>query len=493
MESAMTAANPSTTLKTTDSGQRAHQLAPDVLAKLRTVPTLASLKDEELNCLEGLEEIHLAEGDLLYHQGDTAQFFYILLDGKLSMFQTSPAGHITYQVYLSPGTTFGEVPLLANLPTVVSVQAAAFSHLIRLDEDSFWKLMTTCPHVRKAILGNMATRFQRLQSLTFQQEKMASLGTLAAGLMHELNNPGTAARRAAAQLRENLERLHHLSAKIARVELTGEQKQCLFELQDQAITAISPRRMNSLEQSDAEEELASWMETAQIPNAWKLAPTLVAIGISAHDLECARAEFSGPIFADALEWLEALASSQQLVGMIEESIGRVSDLVHAVKTYAYEGRGTRRSIDVNDSIHATLVILGHKIREKQIVLEKNFGPDLPQLETDCSGLNQVWTNLLDNAIDAVIPGGSIQIKTWPETRDGQTFLCIRIADDGPGIPLECQPHIFDPFYTTKEVGVGTGLGLGIVNRIVEQYRGTIRFSSVPGSTEFVITLPATRP
>jgi signal transduction histidine kinase len=493
MESAMTAANLSSTLKTTDSGQRAHKLAPDVLAKLRTVSTLSSLKDEELDCLEGLEEIHLGEGDLLYHQGDTAQFFFILLDGKLSMFHTSAAGHITYQIYLASGTSFGEVPLLANLPNVVSVQAAAPSHLIRLNEDSFWNLMTTCPHVRKAILSNMASRFQRLQSLTVQQEKMASLGTLAAGLMHELNNPGTAARRAAAQLRENLERLHHLSAKFSRTPLSTEQKQCLFELQEQAISTATPLRMNSLEQSDAEEQLATWMEAAHIPDAWKLAPTLVAIGIDADDLECARAEFPSPTFADALNWLEALASSQQLVGMIEESIGRVSDLVHAVKTYAYEGKGARRSVNVNDSIHATLVILGHKIREKQIVLEKNFGADLPQLETDCSGLNQVWTNLLDNAIDAVAPGGSIQVKTWAETRDDKTFLCIRIADNGAGIPLECQLHIFDPFYTTKEVGVGTGLGLGIVNRIIEQFHGTVRFSSVPGSTEFVISLPATRP
>jgi signal transduction histidine kinase len=338
----------------------------------------------------------------------------------------------------------------------------------------------------------MAMRFQRYQNMTVQQEKMASLGTLAAGLMHELNNPGAAARRAAAQLRENLERLHKLSAKFSRTPLSTEQKQCLFELQDQAIAATHPRRMNSLEQSDAEEELATWLEAAHIEDAWKLAPTLVAIGISASDLECARGEFPAPTFSDALNWLEALASSQQLVGMIEESIGRVSDLVHAVKTYAYEGKGTRRSIDVNDSIHATLVILGHKLREKQIVLEKNFGPTLPLLETDCSGLNQVWTNLLDNAIDAVEPGGTIQVKTWAEQRDGHAFLCIRIADNGAGIPLECQPRIFDPFYTTKEVGVGTGLGLGIVNRIVEQYNGTIRFSSVPGATEFVITLPTTR-
>jgi signal transduction histidine kinase len=491
MESAMTATNLRTTI-TAPGLQPAHKLAPEVLAKLRGVSILSSLKDEELACLEGLEEIHLVEGEILYRQGEPAQFFYILLEGKLSMVQSGANGGIVYQLDLSAGATFGEVPLLANVPNLVSNHALAPSHLIRLNEEAFWKLMTSCPHVRKAILGNMASRFQRLQSMTVQQEKMASLGTLAAGLMHELNNPGTAARRAAAQLRENLERLHHLSAKFSRSPLSSEQKECLFELQEQAIAAGPPRRMNSLEQSDAEEQLVSWMEAAQIPDAWKLAPTLVAIGIDADDLECARAEFPSPTFADALNWLEALASSQQLVGMIEESIGRVSDLVHAVKTYAYEGKGTRRAIDVNDSIHATLVILGHKIREKQIILEKQFGADLPPLETDCSGLNQVWTNLLDNAIDAVEAGGTIQVKTWAENRDGHTFLCIRIADNGAGVPLECQPHIFDPFYTTKEVGVGTGLGLGIVNRIVEQFNGTIRFSSVPGATEFVISLPSTR-
>jgi signal transduction histidine kinase len=488
----MTAANPRSTIKPTDGRQPAHKLAPEVLATLRTVSILSSLTDEELACLEGLEEVHLAEGDMLCRQGDVAQYFYILLDGKLGITQTAPNGSIGYQLSLTSGATFGEVPLLANVPNHISAQAIVPSHIVRLHEEEFWHLMTTCPEVRKAILSNMATRFLRIQSLTVQQEKMASLGTLAAGLMHELNNPGTAARRAAAQLRENLERLHHLSAKFSRSPLSSEQKQCLFELQDQAMAAVSPRRMNSLEQSDAEEELATWMENAQIPDAWKLAPPLVAIGISAADLECARAEFPGPTFADALNWLEALASSQQLVGMIEESIGRVSDLVHAVKTYAYEGKGARRTIDVNDSIHATLVILGHKIREKQIVLEKEFGKDLPPLEIDCSGLNQVWTNLLDNAIDAVSPGGSIQVKTWAETRDGKTFLGVRIADNGAGIPLECQPHIFDPFYTTKDVGVGTGLGLGIVSRIVEQFNGTILFSSVPGATEFVISLPSTR-
>jgi signal transduction histidine kinase len=490
MESAMTAANLKMTLKTTDD-QPAHKLTPDIIARLRQVSTLSSLTDQQLECLEGLEEIHLAEGDVLIRQGETAEFFHILLSGRLSMFQTDSTGGDRFLLDITSGATFGEVPLLSNIPNLVSVQAATPSHLIRLNEERFWHLMTVCPEVRKAILGNMARRFQGLQGMTMQQEKMAALGTLAAGLMHELNNPGAAARRAAAQLRQNLERLHALSARFTRTELSREQKECLFELQEQAIAATLPRRMNSLEQSDAEEELATWMESAEIADAWKLAPTLVAIGITAQDLECARAEFPGTTFADALNWLEALASSQQLVGMIEESIGRVSDLVQAVKTYAYEGKGARQSIDVNDSIHATLIILGHKIREKQIVLEKHFAPDLPPLQTDASGLNQVWTNLLDNAIDAVAPGGRIQVKTWTQQRNGGIDIFISIADNGSGIPSTCQPHIFDTFYTTKEAGSGTGLGLGIVNRIVEQFHGIIRFSSVPGATEFIISIPTT--
>jgi signal transduction histidine kinase len=183
-------------------------------------------------------------------------------------------------------------------------------------------------------------------------------------------------------------------------------------------------------------------------------------------------------------------SSQQLVGMIEESVGRVTDLVHAVKTYAYEGKGSRQTVNVNDSVHATLVMLAHKIRQKQIVLDKSFGKEMPLLESQSTGLNQVWTNLIDNAIDAVSEGGAIRIKTWAQPRNGHTYLCVSVADNGAGIPLESQPHIFDPFYTTKDVGVGTGLGLGIVNRIVEQFGGVIRFSSVPGATEFLVCIPS---
>jgi signal transduction histidine kinase len=473
------------------------KITDELFAQLRKVPILSSLKDDEMHCVEGAHELHLAPGDVLARQGDAARSFWILLEGELRLTQAQPDGRNLPLTNIDAGNAFGELPLLTHVPILGTIQAARASHLLQLNEEQFWALMTSCPQVRKAILSNMADRFQKMQSVTVQQEKMASLGTLAAGLMHELNNPGSAARRAASQLRENLMRMHELSLKFKELDLTKEQKQCIFDLQKQALTVKQPLRMNSLDQSDAEEALAEWMESAHIENAWKMAPTLVSIGMDAKELECVRDEFDGPMLGIALGWLEALASSMQLVGTIEESIGRVTDLVKAVKSYAYEGKGQKQTIDINDSIHATLIILGHKMREKEIVLEKNFAPDLPPLHSECTGLNQIWTNLLDNSIDAVPQHGRIRVRTWAEAHPGDADkshmdLCISVSDSGIGIPLESQPMIFDPFYTTKPVGVGTGIGLGIVQRIVDQYGGVIRFTSQPGSTEFVVRLPSDR-
>jgi len=472
-------------------------ITPELLAQLRKVPIFSSLKDDELHCVEGVGDIHLGKDEFLVRQGEAAHFFWILLEGEIRVFQSQSEGPDGTLYKIESGNAFGEVPLLANIPNGVNLQTTMPSHLLQLDEEQFWSLMTSCPQVRKAILANMSQRFQKLQSMTMQQEKMVSLGTLAAGLMHELNNPGAAARRAAQQLRENLMRMHELSLKFKERDLTREQKNCMIELQEQALAVKQPLRMNSLDQSDAEEALAEWMESANIENAWKMAPTLVSIGMDAEELECVRNEFDGPLLSEALGWLEAMVSSMQLVATIEESIGRVTDLVRAVKSYAYEGKGLKQSIDINDSIHATMIILAHKLREKEIVVEKNFAPDLPPLHSECSGLNQIWTNLLDNAIDAVSQHGVIRIRTWAEkksanTDDTQADLCISVSDNGVGIPLESQPLIFDPFYTTKPVGVGTGIGLGIVQRIVEQYGGSIRFSSEPGNTNFVVRLPSDR-
>ena len=462
--------------------------AVELYPEFRAIPIFEHVKESDLECLGDIEIADVPAGTAVVERGEKELFYWVLLSGELRIIKPEADSAATLLGTLKTGDTFGEVPLLTGShAAVVRVEAVQDSRVVRVSVSSFWSLMGTCPVVRAGVLANMGRRLEAYQALTLHREKLISLGTLAAGLMHELNNPGAAARRAASQLRENLTRLQEISLRFSETEMTRDQKRCLGMLQAQALTRNKPRPMSSLEQADAEEELLQWMESSGVENAWKLAPTLVQVGWQGGDLECAQHAFPGIILSDALNWLEALISSMQLVGTIEESITRVTDLVVAVKKYAYDDKNRAREIDLHDSIQSTLTILAHKFRYKQINVEKVFATDLPIIRTTGSGLSQVWTNILDNAIDASPEGGKITIRTWTEGAKA----VIAIADEGAGIPMECRAHIFEPFYTTKPVGVGTGLGLDIAHRIVVgQFNGQISFESHPGKTEFIVSLPA---
>jgi signal transduction histidine kinase len=461
-------------------------LGPELLEQLRRISIFATLTAEQMHCLATAEVLHAGAGEVMIRQGEESHFFWILLEGGVRVWQSQKDGPQVTIATVTGSEAFGEIQLLSGVASAISTETTMPSSLLRLSEDAFWKLMTMCPEIRKAILGKMAIRMQRYQSEVVQREKLVSLGTLAAGLMHELNNPGSAAKRAASQLRENMARMQQMSMRLSRAATTPQEKQCMLELQERALSVVKPKLMSSLEQSDAEQELADWLEAHSIENAWKIAPTLVSIGMAPSELECALSSFSQAVFSDALNWLEALVSSMTLAATVEESIGRITELVRAVKMYAYEGKGQKQQIDVNESLHSTLIILAHKFKQKEIEVTKELAPNLPPLSSAGTGLNQVWTNILDNAVDAVAQGGKIQICTGTDGRE----ICVSIRDDGPGIPPESQPHIFEPFYTTKDVGVGTGLGLDIAHRIVTaQYGGAISFTSQPGATEFVVHLP----
>lgn len=468
-------------------------LPREKVALLRNVTVLASLDEDSLGCLSSATEIRLLPGEILVQQGEAKRAYLLVLAGSLRM-SSSLNGASDRVVHVMPeGTAFGEVTLLANIPSPVMVCAETACECLELNEEQFWILMTRHTEVRKAILSDLETRLARLQAGTSQQGKMVSLGTLAAGLMHELNNPCAAAGRASAQLHMNLMRMHELTKTFSEGETSAEQKQCIAAFQERALRQSSQYPVNSIERGDEEEALASWMESAGIAEAWKLAPTLVSSGTKPSDLDAVRNTFGQVLFPNVLSWLGAVMSCTHLVGVIDESVSRVTKLVEAVKTYAYEGRGVNCTIDINNSIDATISILNHKMRHKQITVEKEFASGLVKLETDCEGINQIWTNLLDNAIYAAPHSGKITIRTWAErVSNVQSEICVLIRDNGAGIPSQIQSRIFDPFYTTKPVGEGPGLGLGIVLRIVEQCGGTLRFDSAPGGTDFLIRLPAAR-
>ncbi|MFZ0661944.1 MAG: ATP-binding protein [Acidobacteriaceae bacterium] len=461
--------------------------ARQMLTQLRRIPLFQHVKDADLDCLGELELLDAPAGAVLIDRGEAHLYFWVLLRGGVRATKPEADGGCTLLGTLKDGDTFGEVPLLTGTPlSAVHVEAMADSTLLRVDGPSFWKLMSTCPVVRSGVLLNMGRRLEAYQLMTLHREKLVSLGTMAAGLMHELNNPGAAARRAAAQLRENLVRLQEISLRFTQAKLNADQLSCMAELQAEALKFQKPQAMGSMEQSDAEEALLEWLEGAGVENAWKIAPTLVAVGWGKEDIECAKRAFPDAVLSDALNWLESLVSSLQLVGTIEESVTRVTDLVIAVKKYAYDDKNREREIDVHDSIQSTLTILAYKFRQKQLSIRKIFAAEIPKIKTKGTGLSQVWTNILDNAIDASPEKGEIVIRTWVE--DGK--VQIGIADEGAGIASEYRDHIFEPFFTTKAAGVGTGLGLDIAHRIVVgQFGGEITFASEPGRTEFVVRLP----
>jgi signal transduction histidine kinase len=455
-------------------------------ADLLKVPVFAEMTEENLACLGTVELIEAAAGTDIAPPGSLCDAFYVLLDGEVEIRKFDKEGEPPRSMTMDAGEAFGEMGLLKGTRTGFDLVANTASRIVRFDEEAFWQLMFSCPRVRAAILGNMARRLESYQINAVHREKLASLGTLAAGLMHELNNPGAAALRAASQLRENLARMQEIGLRFTSRPRTQEQLDCMNALQQQAMRRDCCVLMGSLEQSDREEALAEWLDKAGVENAWRIAPGLAEMGMDADRLGCTRQAFEGQDLSDVLNWLESVISNIQLVATIESSIARVTDLVVAVKKYAYEGKGVGTSINVHESLHSTLIILGHKLRHKGIVLRKHFTSDLPALENAAPGLNQVWTNLLDNAIDASPEGGEISIST---RRDGHR-IAVSFADRGSGISEEDQKHIFEPFFTTKPVGSGTGLGLDIARRIVEsKHGGEIALRSNFQGTEFTVYLP----
>lgn len=459
----------------------------DVAAGLKTTRALAdaSLGDSLLS--EQVDRIHAPAGGVVSQPGDNTLWYWFLLSGEVRAERFEADGSKAPIGVARRGDGFGEVPLLTGRSQMqFLLTATADSDLIRLSTAQFWKLMAECPEAREVILADMAQRLQTHQVEALHREKLVSLGTLAAGLMHELHNPGSAAKRAASQLRENLIRLQQLSLRYSDKPKTPEQLECLRGLLEHSINSCRFTAMSSVEQADAEEEMGEWLSSAGVENAFQIGPVLVGMGFDRKELDCAREFFDAESFSNALNWLGALVSSVSLVCSIEESIARISDLAMAVKKFAYDEKSPGKSLDIHDSLQSTITILGHKLRLKQIKIEKKFEASNATIFTRGSALSQVWTNLIDNAADASAEGGKIEIASWSEPGS----IAVSITDHGSGISPEVLPRIFEPFFTTKPQGSGTGLGLEIAHRIVTQrFGGKIDVESTPGNTRFVVRLP----
>jgi len=456
---------------------------PSTLHALQAIPLFSNLSTEQTSCFEPGEVLEFEAGKVLATEGEPLDSFYVLLEGEMRVSRNYSNQAILMGV-TKPGMFFGEVSLLLDSPNLATVRTLKHSRLFRLGKNDFWRMLSTCPSVAREIFRTMATRVRNLEGYSQQREKLASLGTMAAGLAHELNNPATAARRAAAHLREVVESLQSFACELHEL-LTPEQWPSLSDASQSALANVKQNvSLDSVTRSDREEEVATWLEQHGVADGWKLSPAFVGAGLSPKELAALAEKLPAEGLPHALGWLEASLSLNSLLNEVDGSTERIAELVKAVKSYSYMDQSPMQVVDVHEGIENTPIMLGHKL--KNATVTRKFDRAIPRIMAYGSELNQVWTNLLDNAIDAVKGTGKICVATFLD--DDQ--VVVEIADNGSGIPPDVQSHIFEPFYTTKGVGSGTGLGLVISSRIVaNRHGGEIEFESVPGDTRFKVRLP----
>jgi len=453
-------------------------------AALRSIDIFSDLREDQLQWFAAsAEERTLAPGDVLLHEGDPADTLFVLLEGEIRG-RRETGGPDAPGFLIRTGQVAGLLPFSRMTHFPLTARATVPSRLLGLRKEHFEEMLQRIPELLPRLIGVMADRIREYSRAEQQRDKLSALGKLSAGLAHELNNPASAAVRAAEGLRELMHELRNTN-KLLDETLSAEERSTLASFEDKLLEQLGSKpSLDALEQSDIEQELASWLNRRSIANASRLASGLVEAGVDRSTLEKLGTRFPDGTLSHILSRVVSSVGAERLTREIEASTGRISELVRAIKEYTYMDQAPEQEVDVHRGIESTLTMLKFRLK-RGVEVKREFDPNLPRIFARGSELNQVWTNLIDNAIDAMGGKGQLVIRTSREL----DFILVEIVDNGPGIPDAVKPHLFEPFFTTKGVGEGTGIGLDTVYRIVRGHHGEISFESQPGRTRFQVRLP----
>jgi signal transduction histidine kinase len=457
------------------------------LSWLKSLDVFNNVPDDQLQWfIDNSENQQLNDGDYLTQPGDPIEGPHILVEGKLSlhMFQNGSKREF---VIFTKGDISGYLPYSRGKTSGGYAQAIGEVQLLSFRTERIQEMIKNHFELTQSLVHVMSNRVREFTAMQQQNEKMMALGKLSAGLAHELNNPASAIVRDSISLKEHLRLGPEVFKKVAAITIAEDQIDKLNEVLFGIIGVKEHPLLTLKQRMTLEDEIADWFEDNNVENSYAIAESFVDFNFSIADLEaCAApvAEHMSPVF----NWISNLLVTERMVEDIKESSKRIADLVTSVKTFTHMDRGMDKEYaDIHIGIRNTLTMLGHKIKKGNITVVEDYEETLPQIKGMIGELNQVWTNLIDNAIDAMEPNlkGTLTLKTEKD----REFVIVSVIDDGPGIPSNMLSNIFDPFFTTKPMGKGTGMGLEVVQRIVHQHNGNVKVKSVPGRTEFTVCFP----